>query len=628
MLKRVLFLALFLHCAIISLANPSEGRLIVHLLDYIANDYQNAVSNGKVISEFEYAEMLEFNSNVQLLCAEIVLNDHADKTEIFARSKQLDSLMMAKASSDEVAIIATKLKDLLIELADIKTAPNTWPSIANGQKLYVNNCSACHGESGKGDGIASVGLNPMPTNFTELEGMGSKSPLQAYHTIKFGVEGTAMTPFVNLADSELWDLAFFIHTLKFDNQQQIEQPKTAFSLAQLASKSDVELKELLQEGDDKNGVAWWRLNGGALKTNSLSLAKQNVSKAVELVKINKYKEARAFALSAYLDGIEPIELTLSSQSPQLVREIEIAMGALRALIEAQKDAASIELKGQEIYKLIDEANKVLAEKQSSFWLTFSLAATVILREGLEAFLVIIIILSVLRSAGAIKAIKWVHFGWLAALALGFAGWFLASWLLKITGAQREILEGVFAIIAVIILLYIGFWMHGKSEAKKWNDFVKNKINVLLKKESMLGLASLSFLVVFREAFESVLFLSAISLDDNNQYNSAIGLGVASAFIVVGLIAVLMLKYSKRIPITQLFKISSLVVAILSIVLIGKGFNAIQEAGLISISAAPFNLRISLLGIYPTLETIGAQLFILVLVVLVWFLQKRATLKLA
>ena len=230
----------------------------------------------------------------------------------------------------------------------------------------------------------------------------------------------------------------------------------------------------------------------------------------------------------------------------------------------------------------------------------------------------------LRKAGAPKGIKYVHGGWLTAVGLGVLGWMFTGQLLKMSGMQRELLEGIIALVAVAILFYIGFWMHGKSQAQKWNQYIKEKINKLLNKQSMIGLGALSFLVVFREAFESVLFLSAISLEEGGEHKGAIGLGVLIAFALVGVLAVLMLKFSKRIPITELFKFSAIIIAILSVVLVGKGIHAIQEAGYIGISAFPLNLRITLLGVYPTIQSIMAQIVMIAITIGVWQWQNRAT----
>jgi len=175
-----------------------------------------------------------------------------------------------------------------------------------------------------------------------------------------------------------------------------------------------------------------------------------------------------------------------------------------------------------------------------------------------------------------------------------------------------------------VLLYVGFWMHSKSEAGKWQAYVKEKIQNLARTENLIGLAFLSFLVVFREAFESVLFLSALSLEVGDSQQAAFGGGIIFAFALLAIISVLIMRFSKKLPISKLFKYSALIISGLAVILTGKGLNAIQEAGSISISVLPIDLRIDALGFYPTWETAIGQLAILILVIVLWNFANRSS----
>lgn len=617
------FLVLFILLQVGSLCaqdTPDNSRLIIHLLDYMANDYGRAVENGEVVNEFEYAEMQEFATTISQMVDELMVGDSSQKAQLLkAAVLDLDSSVGLKETPERIAQKASEIKKEISSRSKLSMSPNEWPDLENGQRLYSQNCVSCHGSIGDGKGPSAAGLNPQPSALNDPIAMGDKAPIEAYHTVKFGVEGTSMAPFLGLSDKELWEVAFYVHTLRF-KAPTAESTNERISLEELASSTDLELSTTYSE----NSVAYWRQNrpNETKSVSPLDKALQLINKGLELVKKGEYKAARSAVLSSYLEGIEPIELSLMSLDPTLVQNIELEMGALRKLIDKEASYTEIEKQSQAITPLIAQAKVLLSEKESSFWITFSLAASVILREGLEAFLVIIIILSILKRANAQGAARWVHAGWATAVLLGFAGWFFTGWLLDINGMQRELLEGVVALIAVAFLFYIGFWMHGKTEAKKWNDFVKNKIQNLINRESRFGLALLSFLVVFREAFESVLFLSAINLEEGAAHQSAIGLGVGSAFVAVGVLAIIMLKFSARIPISQLFKVSSLLIAVLSVILVGKGFHALQEAGFLGISAAPINIRVGLLGIYPTIETLTGQLGMVLLTIGAWRFMNR------
>jgi high-affinity iron transporter len=608
------FLLLILFSSSLILKAESDPRLIIHLLDYVATDYGRAVKDGEVINEFEYAEMQEFSIQVKGLLKHV----KGDTAALLSLSQNLDSLIADKAAPTEVAKQSNLIKSTLIDETGISLAPTKWPSLENGKTLYAANCMSCHGANGDGDGPSAAGLDPSPTVFSDREGMSEKSPLQAYHTIRFGVEGTSMVAFNQLSDEEVWDLSFYISTLRFGQKQTTL--KEAPNLELIATTNDIDL--INKHNFTNKSIADARLYQPNEKARSpLEYAKTMLLKAQDLAISGFGEDAVNLSLNAYLEGVEPVELSLNASNPQLVQSIELELGELRRLYKSG-DTEAITKKTEVVLALIADAENTLGQKESSWWLTFSLAASVILREGLEAFLVIIIIISVLKKAGAPKGIKYVHGGWIVAVGLGVLGWIFTGQLLKMTGMQRELLEGIIALVAVAILFYIGFWMHGKSQAQKWNQYIKEKINKLLNKQSMIGLAALSFLVVFREAFESVLFLSAISLEEGDEHKGAIGVGVLVAFALVGVLAVLMLRFSKRIPITQLFKFSAIIIAVLSIVLVGKGVHAIQEAGYIGISAFPLNFRITLLGVYPTIQSIIAQLAMIAITVGVWQWQNR------
>ena len=92
-----------------------------------------------------------------------------------------------------------------------------------------------------------------------------------------------------------------------------------------------------------------------------------------------------------------------------------------------------------------------------------------------------------------KALRWVHGGWITALVIGVASWFFTGWLISLGSQNSEIIEGIGSVVAVIILVYVGFWLHNKTEAKKWQQFVHTRITTLLDQEKLFGLASISFI---------------------------------------------------------------------------------------------------------------------------------------
>src|SRR5690606_36223209 len=197
---------------------------------------------------------------------------------------------------------------------------------------------------------------------------------------------------------------------------------------------------------------------------------------------------------------------------------------VRQAIEKDKGVEILQEETEKALELIDQANELLQSHKLSYWMTFIMAASIMLREGLEAFLILAVVLALIRTSGVKKALPWLHGGWITAVLFGIAGWFLSDYIIQFGGKNREIMEGLIALFAVFVLIYVGFWLHNHSHTKKWKAFIENKVGRYLHKDKMFGLAAFSFMVVFREVFEVILFLQAINLDTNPENKSAIGLG--------------------------------------------------------------------------------------------------------
>ncbi len=605
-------------------AQKDDARMMVHLLDYLAVDYSLAVQNGKVVSTAEYQEMKEFAKTISELGEKVPASLQSDII-------LLENLVGEKASQDKISSVAASIKQEIITIYKIEVAPKRWPSIANGKELFALQCQSCHGPKGMGDGPLAVSLDPKATNFHSPDKANGLSPFQAYNTIRLGVDGTGMRAFNELSDDEVWDLAFYVLSLPHQDQnvsiEVANSIKQEVDLSTLASSSNEELKAKLQLDEDLPSlISALRLYPKEVAERNqgdyLDKAKRYIAASAEAYKNGNAAEARNLALTAYLEGVEPIEVQLRANDASFVADLETQLSGMRSLIERDKPVAEVVAAADKGIEMLTEAQKLLAEKEFSAWLAFLLSFSIILREGLEAFLVVITILGIIRSLKLPNAAAWVHAGWISAIGLGFLLWLAADRLFTFTGAQREVMEGAIALFAVGVLLYVGFWMHSKSEAGKWQAYVKSKIQVLARKENMLGLAFLSFLVVFREAFESVLFLSALNMEVGETHQFSFVAGILSAFALLGVISVLLLKFSKKIPITQLFKYSAMIISFLAVVLVGKGVHALQEAGIISISSLPVNLRWGLIGLYPSWETLLSQVFILGLIFFLWNLGNK------
>jgi high-affinity iron transporter len=166
-------------------------------------------------------------------------------------------------------------------------------------------------------------------------------------------------------------------------------------------------------------------------------------------------------------------------------------------------------------------------------------------------------------------------------------------------------------------------MHQHTEINRWKTFVNDKIGNLVKNENYKGLALLSFIVVGREVFESVLFLSALGTQKHAVSNLHLYIiaGVIVALILVFVLSYIFINYTKNIPIRKLLQASSMVLGLLAVILIGKAIHSFQETGYIPIHSFFINIRVELLGIYPTIESILTQLILSILVVYLLFFHK-------
>lgn len=212
----------------------------------------------------------------------------------------------------------------------------------------------------------------------------------------------------------------------------------------------------------------------------------------------------------------------------------------------------------------------------------------------------------LRKSNRPEALRYVHAGWIGALLAGGATWLVATRVVSISGASREVTEGVSSLFAAIVLLSVGLWMHQKSSAGRWQAYLNERLSSALTGRSAWALFALAFIAVYREVFETVLFYSALATDGND---SALLAGLGIGMVLLTIIAVIFLKTSARMPISQFFALSSFLVAALAIVLAGKGISGLQEAGWLA--ATPVDgLRLPILGIFPTIQTNVAQAVVL------------------
>ena len=614
-LRPLLGLILLAFAAVPAWAATAEQQAATtwRLLDYIAVDYREAVEAGRIKSQLEYDEMVEFSATVSSNLA--ALPAKPQRARLRAAAARLQSAIAAKAEPAKVAAQAKALAAALLSAYPVPLAPAAAPDVARGAALYAQNCASCHGEKGEGPRAEFAKLDPPPIAFADRDRARDRSLFGLYQVIGQGLEGTAMQSFSHLPEADRWALAFYSGSLAYPDPARGEQllddsaVRAAIpDLAALVSITPAELEGKI--GADKAAAvtAYLRANPQALEASasneSLTLARTRLRESFAAYQAGNRSEANRLALSAYLDGFEPVEAVLATRDGALMARVEQAMAGFRQAIVGGASVDQLRSRLTATEALLGEAESALAPEAESDIATFLGAFAILLREGLEALLVVIAMLAFLRKAERPEAVPYVHGGWIAALVAGGLTWVVATYAIGISGASREITEGFGALIAAVILLSVGVWMHGKSQAAEWRRYIAARMQGALSRGSAWFLFGLAFLVVYREAFETILFYAALW----NEGNGATILGGAvTAIVLLAIIAVAMLRFSRTLPITQFFRYSAILIAILAVVLIGKGIGALQEAGLVPVTPLAGAPRATFLGIFPTAEAIGAQL---------------------
>ena len=280
------------------------------------------------------------------------------------------------------------------------------------------------------------------------------------------------------------------------------------------------------------------------------------------------------------------------------------MTRLRQLIRKGVPAQELQQQIETADALLQTASGKLGSTTLSAGTTFASALLILLREGLEAILVIAALAAFLIKTDRRDGLRWLVLGVLAALLLGGLTWRASSYL-EIGGAGRELAEGLAALFAAAMLFYAGFWLHSKTGAAQWQAFIHGSVQKALSQGALWGLSSLAFIAVYREIFESVLFYQALWLQTDPAGQNAIFGGLVVALAALLVLAWLILKYSTRLPLRQFFSVTAWFMFVLAVVFAGKGVAALQEAGHLPVDHIAFP-RIDLLGIYPTLEGRGCN----------------------
>ncbi|MDO5723723.1 MAG: FTR1 family protein [Flaviflexus sp.] len=315
------------------------------------------------------------------------------------------------------------------------------------------------------------------------------------------------------------------------------------------------------------------------------------------------------------------KMTMARVSGGRVAHIELEFALIKKAMNDGKDdevATRIEELKPELIKDANTldgfdgtATGTVAETSSAG--VFIPAFLVILREGIEAMLVVAAVIAYLVKSGHKDKTKVVWFGALAALAVSVLLAIAISTLTGMAGQSQEIIEGVTALIAVAMLVYVSNWMIGKSDAAAWDKFIKDKTDTSLSKGSLASLAFVAFLAVVREGAETILFYQPILASAEGKTHLVwLGMGAGVAALLVVYLAIRFL--SIKIPLRPFFIATSLLLALMALTFTGSGIRELQEGDAIGITPLEGLPTIDLLGIYPQVESLAAQAIVLAVII--------------
>ncbi|WP_374441501.1 FTR1 family protein [Pseudomonas panipatensis] len=589
--------------------DPSQA---LHLLSYLAADYPPTVADGNIVDPGEYKEQVEFVGNLQGLL--LALPANAARADLEREALTLKQAIEQRQSGKQVAQQARHLEARIADVYQVVQTPSITPDPARAAPIFAQQCSICHGQAGKGDGPAGIGLQPPPANLTDRARLDHLSLYDLRNVVTLGVGGTDMPAFGDQLDErQRWDMAAYIASLSAG--EATADPAQRYPLATLATQTPAEVAE-------HDGVAAAE-SFRALRAHPpleqrgpgqlIDYTAATLDKSFVVYRAGDHDQAYDLSVAAYLEGFELVESSLDNVDAALRKATEKELMAYRQTLRDGLPEAQVAQQLALAKAKLGDAAKALSGDSLSTTISFISALLILLREGVEAILVLAAVLAFLRNTGQEKAIRGVHVGWGLAFVAGFATWAVAAYAINIGGAQRELMEGFTSLFACVMVLWLGVWMHDRRHAAAWQDYIRSS---LVGGGGRFGFAVLAFFSVYRELFEVILFYETLWLQAGPAGHSAVLTGAASAVVLLVGLAWIILRGSAKLPLGLFFSINAALLCALSVVFAGHGVVALQEAGIIGTRPVPF-FDFDWLGIKADAYSLSAQALALLAVAVLY-----------
>lgn len=343
----------------------------------------------------------------------------------------------------------------------------------------------------------------------------------------------------------------------------------------------------------------------------LDRVRVTIDDTLRLLDAGQRDEALAVSKSGYLDHFETVEIPLRVADPELTLKAEEQFAEIRGLIKTDASTGEIRDKIVELRGTIDDAERKLTSKGlGAPLLVFGQAFTVLFREGLEAVLLLSVLLGYLESTKNSQYKKPILYGVAAAGVATIITFFAVDAIFSVLPFGREVLEALVAFLAVAVLFYVSFWLIARLEQRRWLEFLKARVWTAVSAGSAGSLALIGFTSIYREGFETALFFQALT-SFGEGLAIWVAAGAVTGMLALAVVAFAIFRYGRKLPIRTFLSVAVVVVMATSVAFLGNAVHSLQEAAVLDyhrLSGWP-RLPIFLAqatGYSPTTETVVAQ----------------------
>lgn len=310
-----------------------------------------------------------------------------------------------------------------------------------------------------------------------------------------------------------------------------------------------------------------------------------------------------------------VEMEVSTRNGKLYTELESHMPIL--VSELMRKQVNVEQIETQLKRFKTEIQLLQTDADYTFWDS----ALILLREGLEALLIIMVLVAFLKRSKQEQMIKWIYTGAAMGIFLSIGAAIALSFFFNAltTNSSREVLEGYIGLFAAVMMIGVGIWLHNKSNVASWNKYLSKQMGHAISKGSVIAMASISFLSVFREGAETIIFYVGIA---PNMETGDFILGLVVAVILLIIVAFVLFKMSVRIPLHKFFFIATIFIYLLAFKIIGSSIHTLQLTDVLPTNVLHGLPVFSKIGFYPTVETIIGQSLLIIIWLAVSFYQRQ------